>query len=44
MSETLIKIKQFLESTELKFEIMECDPELDDTKVFCKEYIINLED
>tara|TARA_B110000263_G_scaffold226936_1_gene218928 strand:- start:1025 stop:1507 length:483 start_codon:yes stop_codon:yes gene_type:complete len=44
MSDTLPKIRQFLESTELKFEIMDCDPELADTKIFCKEYNINLED
>ena len=44
MSDTLPKIRQFLESTELKFKIMDCNPELADTKVFCKEYGIKLED
>ena len=44
MSNTLPKIEQFLESTKLKFEIMDCNPKLADTKVFCKEYNINLED
>ena len=44
MSDTLPKIRQFLESTELKFEIMDCNPELADTKIFCKEYNINPED
>ena len=44
MSNTLPKIRQFLESTKLKFKIMDCNPELADTKVFCKEYGIELED
>ena len=44
MSDTLPKIRHFLESTKLKFEIMDCNPELADTKIFCKEYNINLED
>ena len=44
MSDTLPKIRQFLEITELKFEIIDCNPELADTKIFCKEYGINLED
>jgi len=44
MSDTLPKIKQFLESTKLEFEIMDCDPKLADTQIFCKEYGINLED
>jgi prolyl-tRNA editing enzyme YbaK/EbsC (Cys-tRNA(Pro) deacylase) len=44
MSDTLPKIRQFLESTELKFKVMDCNPELADTKKFCKEYGIKLED
>ena len=44
MSDTLPKIRQFLESTKLKFEIINCNPKLADTKIFCKEYGINLED
>ena len=44
MTDTLPKIRLFLESTKLEFEVMDCDPELADTKVFCKEYGINLED
>ena len=44
MSYTLPKIRQFLKSTNLKFEIMNCNPELADTKIFCKEYGIDLED
>ena len=44
MTDTLPKIRQFLESTKLEFEVMDCDPELADTKVFCREYDINLED
>ena len=44
MTDTLPKIRQFLESTNLEFEVMDCNPELADTKVFCKEYGIDLED
>ena len=44
MNDTLPKIRQFLESTKLEFEVMDCDPELADTKIFCREYGINLED
>ncbi len=44
MTDTLSNIRQFLDSTKLEFEVMDCDPELADTKVFCKEYGINLED
>lgn len=44
MSDTLLKIRQFLESTNLEFEVMECDSELADTKIFCREYGIKLED
>ena len=44
MTDTLPKIRQFLESTRLEFEVMDCDPELADTNVFCKEYGIDLED
>ena len=44
MTDTLPKIREFLESTKLEFEIMDCDPNLADTNVFCKEYGIDLED
>ena len=44
MTDTLPNIREFLESTKLEFEVMDCDPELADTKVFCREYGINLED
>ena len=44
MTDTLPKIREFLESTQLAFEVMDCDPELADTEVFCREYHINLED
>lgn len=44
MTDTLPKIRQFLESTMLEFEVMDCKPELADTKVFCREYGIDLED
>ena len=44
MTDTLPKIRKFLESTKLKFEVMDCDPKLADTNVFCKEYGIKLED
>ena len=44
MSDTLPKIRQFLESTNLEFEVMGCNPELADTKIFCKEYGIDLKD
>jgi len=44
MTDTLPKIRQFLESTKLEFEVMDCNPELADTYIFCKEYGIDLED
>ena len=44
MTDTLPKIRQFLESTDLEFEVMDCDPKFADTNVFCKEYGIDLED
>ena len=44
MTDTLPNIRQFLESTNLEFEVMGCNPELADTKVFCKEYGIDLND
>ena len=44
MSDTLPYIRQFLESTNLKFEVLDCDPKLADTNIFCKEYGISLED
>ena len=44
MTDTLPKIRQFLESTKLDFEVMDCKPELANTNLFCKEYGIDLED
>ena len=44
MTDTLPKIRQFLESTKLEFEVMDCDPKLAETNVFCREYGIDLED
>ena len=44
MTDTLPKIRRFLESTKLDFEVMDCDPKLADTYVFCKEYGIDLDD
>ena len=44
MTDTLPQIRKFLENTKLEFEVMDCDPELADTHVFCKEYGIDLED
>ena len=36
MADTLPIIRQFLESTKLEFEVLDCDPEFADTHVFCK--------
>ena len=44
MTDTLPQIRKFLESTNIEFEIMDCDPNMADTQVFCKEYNIKLED
>ena len=44
MTDTLLIIRQFLESTKLEFEVLDCDPEFADTHVFCKEYGIDLGD
>ena len=44
MTDTLPKIRQFLESTKLEFEVMDCDPKFADTNVFCREYGIDLDD
>ena len=43
MTNTLPFIRTFLESTKLDFEIMDCDPDLADTNIFCKKYGINFE-
>jgi prolyl-tRNA editing enzyme YbaK/EbsC (Cys-tRNA(Pro) deacylase) len=37
------RIHEFLDASELAFEIMECDPALADTAVFCERYGIPLE-
>ncbi len=44
MTDTLPTIRQFLESTKLEFEVLDCNPEFADTHVFCKEYGIDLGD
>ena len=44
MTDTLPKIRLFLESTKLEFEVMDCNPDLADTIVFCREYGIKLDD
>ena len=44
MTDTLPKTRQFLESTKLEFEVVDCDPKLADTNVFCQKYGVNLED
>ena len=44
MTDTLPFIRKFLESTKLYFEIMDCEPDLADTNIFCKKYGIKLED
>ena len=40
MTDTLPFIRKFLESTKLDFEIMDCEPDLADTNIFCKKYVI----
>ena len=44
MTDTLPFIRTFLESTKLDFEIMDCDPDLADTNIFCKKYGISFKD
>ena len=44
MTDTLPFIRKFIESTKLDFEIMDCEHDLADTNIFCKEYSINFED
>ena len=44
MTDTLPEIREFIESTKLDFEVIDCKPELADTFVFCKEYGIALQD
>ena len=36
MNDTLPHIRSFLESTKLTFEVIDCDPALADTNIFCK--------
>lgn len=43
MSDTLPKIRAFLEQTGQPFEVLPCDPELADTAVFCEHYGVALE-
>ena len=40
MTDTLPFIRKFLENTKLDFEIMDCEPDLADTNIFCKKYNI----
>ena len=42
MTDTLLFIRTFLESTKLDFEIMDCDPDLADTNIFCKNTVSTL--
>ena len=44
MTDTLLFIRTFLESTKLDFKIMDCNPDFADTNIFCKKYGINFED
>ena len=44
MTNTLPFIRTFLLSTKLDFEIMDCEPDMADTNIFCKKYNVNLED
>jgi|ETNmetMinimDraft_28_1059901.scaffolds.fasta_scaffold30286_2 prolyl-tRNA editing enzyme YbaK/EbsC (Cys-tRNA(Pro) deacylase) len=44
MTDTLPFIRKFLEGTKLDFEIMDCEPDLADTNIFCKKYNIEFED
>ena len=44
MTDTLPFIRKFLESTKLDFEIIDCEPDLADTNIFCNKYNIKFED
>ena len=44
MTDALPFIRKFLESTKLDFEIIDCEPDLADTNIFCKKYNIKFED
>jgi prolyl-tRNA editing enzyme YbaK/EbsC (Cys-tRNA(Pro) deacylase) len=43
MTDTLPEIRQILERSGLPFEVLECDPELADTAVFCAHYGMSVE-
>jgi len=43
LSDTLPKIRAFLEQAGYPFEVLPCDPELADTAVFCEHYGVALE-
>jgi len=43
MADTLPKIREILENSGLDFEVMDCDPSLADTVVFCEHYGISLD-
>ena len=43
MSDTLPRIRRFLEQSGEDFEVWPCDPELADTAVYCKHYGVALE-
>jgi prolyl-tRNA editing enzyme YbaK/EbsC (Cys-tRNA(Pro) deacylase) len=38
MSDTLPEIREILETSGLDFEVWDCDPEMADTAMFCKQY------
>jgi prolyl-tRNA editing enzyme YbaK/EbsC (Cys-tRNA(Pro) deacylase) len=44
MSDTLPEIRTILEASNLDFEVWDCDPDLADTAVFCKQYDVELAD
>lgn len=44
MGDTLPRIRAFLEQTGQSFEVLDCDPELADTAVFCDHYGVALKD
>lgn len=43
MSDTTPEIRTVLEASGLDFEVMDCDPELADTAVFCERYGVSLD-
>ena len=43
MTDTVPRIRAFLENSKLDFEVMACDPALADTAVFCEHYGLSLD-